>query len=1247
MKLFQKLLYVVVLALLFASCGGQGGHAAVEAVSDTTNLAEYYAGKHIGLLLGSAQEDFGRSYFTKSTIETMSDATTLLAALQARKLDAVLLNRDAVAPAMEKNPKLTIVRRDLTQVGVGFAFRKGENKLRTQFNQFLDELNATHEVDSIYALWNHHFDTAPVPVDGDGSAGTLRFGTTAIERPVSAVRNGKLVGSDVDLAYRFARKYGYKIKESRIDFGGLIPALVSGKLDFIANTIQINQTRAQSVDFSEPYLLQSCDLIALQEPAPAPRAEGEDGGWKIRSREDMAGKRIAVVPAMLYDEIARKEFPKSERIYTELATLPVALTTEKCDAILMERTTIPRLQQAHPQIAVALRDIADQQLAFGFNKKNRALRDQFNTFLEELKASGELNRIIQGWITDFDGMPMPEEGDGSGGTLRFGTTCEDAPVSAIRNGEPAGHNIDLVYRFAARHQMKVELSKMNFTGLITAIEGGRCDIVGDNIAITDERAKRMAFSIPFLEEPIDLITLKKNLPDESTATSSDGKYRSAADLAHARFGIMTGTVYDGIIRKNFPQAKRIYLDRASDMIMSLIAGKCDAIMMEHALVKVLEEQNPDVGTLVEAFQKQDLAFAFSKQSIELEKKFSDFIRELKASGEMNSLLEGWKNNFNGTPLPALTGDGSGGTLRFGCSLEGAPASAIRDGQAAGTNVDIVYRFANKYNMKVELMPLPFTAMLASVESGRCDIIGDNISVTEERKQRVLFSEPYDNDPIDILVLKKNMAASTPSTATSKMRTADDLNGRRIGVLMGAVYEEYAKKHYPKATIVYIDNKPDIVLSLENKRCDGAFFSSDVIPNILQQHPTLAVLQEKLEVHHVGFGVRKGNHPLLSQLNEFIQKETQSGELQRLNNDWINKPYEMPIPTVGGNGTAGLLRIGTTGVDVPASFVRDGALVGTDIAIIYHFATLYNYRVQIEKIPFGGLIAALTSGKIDVIASNLVINDERKQMIDQTEAYGTRDINMLARKADMAAYSDNDAQVGEASGFWESLKQSFESNLVQEKRYMLIVDGLWVTLIISVLAALLGTLLGAGICFLRMNRHPLFHNFAKGYITLVRGTPILVLLMIMYYVIFAKVNINAIPVAIFAFAMNFAAYVSEMFRTSIESIPGGQSEAGIAMGFTKAKTFLYIILPQAVRRVLPVYKGEFISLVKSTSIVGYIAVEDLTKASDIIRSRTFDAFFPLILVAVIYFFIAWAFTLLLDRLDAGTDPKRKLSKKKKS
>ena len=195
--------------------------------------------------------------------------------------------------------------------------------------------------------------------------------------------------------------------------------------------------------------------------------------------------------------------------------------------------------------------------------------------------------------------------------------------------------------------------------------------------------------------------------------------------------------------------------------------------------------------------------------------------------------------------------------------------------------------------------------------------------------------------------------------------------------------------------------------------------------------------------------------------------------------------------------------------------------------------------------------------------------------------------------------------------------------------MMILDGLKVTASISLMSVIVGTIFGALICWMRMSRRKALRHTAGVYISIMRGTPILVLLMIMFYVVFAGTSIDAVTVSVITFGLNFAAYVSEMFRASIQSVDKGQTEAGIALGFTPAQTFYNIVMPQAFKQVLPIYKGEVISLVKMTSIVGYIAVQDLTKVGDIIRSRTFDAFFPLIMVAVLYFILSWIFATILD------------------
>jgi polar amino acid transport system substrate-binding protein len=185
-----------------------------------------------------------------------------------------------------------------------------------------------------------------------------------------------------------------------------------------------------------------------------------------------------------------------------------------------------------------------------------------------------------------------------------------------------------------------------------------------------------------------------------------------------------------------------------------------------------------------------------------------------------------------------------------------------------------------------------------------------------------------------------------------------------------------------------------------------------------------------------------------------------------------------------------------------------------------------------------------------------------------------------------------------------------------------------TCLITLLSAAFGTLLAFAVCMFRRTGSVLANAISNIYVKLLQGTPIVVLLMILYYVIFTHSGLSAMWVAVIGFSLNFGAYTSEIMRSGIESVDKGQREAALALGYTENQAFFRFIFPQAAVRFIPVYRGEVISLLKSTSIVGYIAIQDLTKMSDIIRSRTYEAFFPLIVTAVIYFILAWIISVLL-------------------
>lgn len=236
---------------------------------------------------------------------------------------------------------------------------------------------------------------------------------------------------------------------------------------------------------------------------------------------------------------------------------------------------------------------------------------------------------------------------------------------------------------------------------------------------------------------------------------------------------------------------------------------------------------------------------------------------------------------------------------------------------------------------------------------------------------------------------------------------------------------------------------------------------------------------------------------------------------------------------------------------------------------------------------------------------------------------------------------------ELPAFLGEIIAGFNRNVLVEQRYLLILDGIRTTGIISIWSILLGTGLGGLVCRMRMSRSNWLVLPAKFFIAVTRGTPLLVILMIAYYVVFASLNISGSTVAIIAFTGNFAAYVAEIYRAGIGGVDRGQTEAGLALGFTPTQSFIHIVAPQALLRILPVYKGEVINLVKMTSIVGYIAVQDLTRAADIIRSRTFDAFFPLVMVALLYFLISWGLLTGLTRLEKRLEPRARRQRRTKA
>ena len=360
-----------------------------------------------------------------------------------------------------------------------------------------------------------------------------------------------------------------------------------------------------------------------------------------------------------------------------------------------------------------------------------------------------------------------------------------------------------------------------------------------------------------------------------------------------------------------------------------------------------------------------------------------------------------------------------------------------------------------------------------------------------------------------------------------------------------------------------------------------------------------------EAFDVAFAIKKGNTEFAAQLNDFLA----STPLDDIINYWINEGPYVEEPTFTIQEGAEPIRCVCAVNIAPISYIGDGGeWQGLDADILRRFAHSLGRPFEMQFMDIGSSIMAINTGKADVFSGCLFVTEERQKSVDFSTPY------YKCHPGYFIVDHSAEARMG--------LGERIHMNLIKENRFNLIWDGLVETIKITFFAILIGTILGCGVCACRRSRRRWVRTLANLYGDFINGIPTLVLLLILFYVVFANSGMNASLVAIVTFALCFASSAGNIFDTSISSVPKGQTEAGLSLGFTPFKTFMGIVFPQALRKGLPLYTGECVSLLKSTSIVGYIAIADLTRASDLIRSRTFDALIPLLVVTILYFILAW-------------------------
>lgn len=464
--------------------------------------------------------------------------------------------------------------------------------------------------------------------------------------------------------------------------------------------------------------------------------------------------------------------------------------------------------------------------------------------------------------------------------------------------------------------------------------------------------------------------------------------------------------------------------------------------------------------------------------------------------------------------------------------------------------------------------------------------------------------------------------------TLDVKGEEDLKKANIGVQLGTTGDLYASDYEKDgATVVKYNKGTDAVQALKKGKVDCVVIDEQPAKAFVKKNSDLSILENPLTEEEYAICVAKENTELLAQVNDMLAKLENDGTLDKIIGNYIGDEtkgtyqYTSPQGTSRSNGT---LVVATNAAFEPYEYVESGKIVGIDIDIAQAIADGLGMELKIEEMEFDSIISAVSSGKAQLGVSGMTVTEERLQNINFTTPYTTAKQVIIVRNGT----SDSTALVS---------VEKFKNDFIVENRWQYIAKGLVTTLQISLFASIIGIILGFLIAVARVScdktgKFKLLNLLLRGYLTIIRGTPAMIQLLIIYYVIFATSAVDKVLVAIIAFGLNSSAYIAEIVRSGIMSIDEGQFEAGRSLGFSYSQTMTNFILPQAIKNVLPALGNEFIVLIKETSISGYIGIMDLTRGGDLIRSRTYDAFLPLIAVALVYLVIVVVLTSLLSKLE---------------
>ena len=701
---------------------------------------------------------------------------------------------------------------------------------------------------------------------------------------------------------------------------------------------------------------------------------------------------------------------------------------------------------------------------------------------------------------------------------------------------------------------------------------------------------------------------------EETVKSLDG-------LKGEKVAVLSGSVFDKIAEREIEGCQVQYTNSNPDLGVMLDTDKVKAYITDEPTARLIFNNYPN-QMILEKISDDSYGFFFKKNDEKgslLCSQMNEYLSKIRKNGTMKQIDDIWFGDDAEKQIVDTEGlTGENGTLKMALTTTiGMPFTYMKDNKLVGYDVDIAVRFCREYGYGIEFVDGAFATMLSEVSTGKCDFGASCVTITEERKESVLFSDP-DYDGSTVVVIKDY-------DKYVEKRTIKDFDGKKIAVLTGSVFDSVAFEYIKDCAVDFFNSYPDMAASVISGKNDGFIIEALASIDMLENQPQLTKIATLREDDY-GLIFRKNSEKgtkLCLQMNEFLSGLKADGTLEKIKTNWENSS-ECEMPDIsnmtGENGK--LIFAMSSNMGAPFSFLRNGEYVGYEVELAYRFCMKYGYSIEIIDSDFNGILSNVESGKADFGAGSISITKERAEKMLFSDPDYTSGCILIAKKL-----SDG----SENNGIFDSIIQSFDKTFIREKRWELFVSGLLTTLLITVSSIVAGTFIGYLIYLGCRSGGKLPNAIVDVLMHIFEKTPVVVILMIFYYIFFGNSKLAPMWVSMICFTLIFAANVTKLIQAGVDTVDKGQIEAAYALGYTDRQTFTRIIFPQALTHIIPGFTSAVVTLVKDTAIVGYIAVQDLTKVSDIVRSRTFEPFFPIIVSAILYFLFALLLITVIGKL----------------